>query len=1012
MHTNMHLSRSRFAPFRRRLEAQTESAEQGASRAGAASRATVAFAALAVGLCGSLPAQGEVGASVVEASASAEPVFDYPWRLKDYDNGLRVVTVPTGQPGVVCTYIVVSVGSRNETEKGKSGFAHFFEHMMFRGTKKHTSAEQAAFFKEVGADRNAYTTSDYTAYHTTFATEDLDAVLAMEADRFQNLAYTKDMLRTEAMAILGEYNKNAANPISRVLEKTRETAFTSHTYGHTTMGYLRDVHAMPRQYDHSLEFFNRFYRPEYTTVLVVGDVQPDQVESIVAQHWGGWERGTFKQEIEPEPAQDGPRGGHVEWSSPTQPWTTIHFKGPGFSPEGGGDLAALTVLFQLAFGENSALYKELVVRTQKADVIFSSADEATDPYLLSLFARTRDVADLAFVEGRILDTCQQFKTRPVDAAELERVISHLRYGFLSELTDAESIAGALAGSIARARTPEAVDRSFADLAKVTPADVMAAAKEYLVTEKRTIVTLSHERMPSVANDPDASPVGDVDEAASAEVTVADPVVASNFEFDATKRHTLIPTMSPLVQFRLVFEHGAVEDPVGKEGLAYVTASMLGSGGTNKRSYEELLAAMYPLAASVGVSVDKEMTVFSGTAHRDVVQDYWSMMHEMLWSPGFREDDFARIKADTVSYLDTALRRSDDEELGKQVIYDEVFHGTRYGHPNSGSIATVEALTLDDVREFYAKFYRRSYLRIGLAGRYPGDLPERIEAAAPPGDEFTEASHSVDPIESTRMTIVQKDTASTGLHLGFPIDVNRNHPDWVALWLTRSYFGEHRSENSYLYQRLREIRGLNYGDYAYIEHFPGGGRSFQPPPGVVRGHQLFQIWIRPVVPQNAAFALKAAWFELDKLVTEGISQEAFDATATFLNKQVNLLVKTDARRLGYAMDQKWYGIDREFAQFVKAQLETLTRDKVNAAIRKHLRSDRLQIVAITKDAEGLRDAVLGDAPTSISYQAPPAEEILAEDKIIERLQLPLTADGVRIVPVERIFADAPSKEKRR
>src|SRR5204863_9593598 len=127
----------------------------------------------------------------------------------------------------------------------KSGFAHFFEHMMFRGTKAYPPDKYNAIINAAGARQNAFTTDDFTNFHTTFAKEDLARVLEIEADRFQHLEYSEADFKTESRAVLGEYNKNSANPIQKLYEVMRDNAFTTHTYKHTTMGFLKDIEDMP-----------------------------------------------------------------------------------------------------------------------------------------------------------------------------------------------------------------------------------------------------------------------------------------------------------------------------------------------------------------------------------------------------------------------------------------------------------------------------------------------------------------------------------------------------------------------------------------------------------------------------------------------------------------------------------------------------------------------------------------------------------------------------------------------
>jgi zinc protease len=238
-------------------------------------------------------------------------------------------------------------------------------------------------------------------------------------------------------------------------------------------------------------------------------------------------------------------------------------------------------------------------------------------------------------------------------------------------------------------------------------------------------------------------------------------------------------------------------------------------------------------------------------------------------------------------------------------------------------------------------------------------------------------------------------------LGFPINVTRPNKDWPALAVVASYFGQHRSSNSYLYQRLREARGLNYGDYAYIEYFPRGMFQFQPDANLGRQQQIFQIWIRPVEPQNGHFVLRGALYEYEKLVREGMSREAFESTREFLSKYVNVLTATQDAQLGYALDSRYYHI-ADLPTYMREQLAKLTLDDVNRAIKLYLKSDAMRIAIVTKDAEGLREAILSNKPSPITYNAPKPKEITDEDKIIEAYKIVVKPADVTIVPVEKVF----------
>jgi len=470
---------------------------------------------------------------------------------------------------------------------------------------------------------------------------------------------------------------------------------------------------------------------------------------------------------------------------------------------------------------------------------------------------------------------------------------------------------------------------------------------------------------------------------------------------------LVPNRSPLVSFRILFMTGSADDRPGKEGLASLTAALLAEGGTRTKTYAQITDAMYPMATSFSWQVDKEMTVFSGTTHVDNLEKYYALIREMLLDPGFRDDDFQRLKEDAINYLKTSLRGGNDEELGKEVLYTMIYPAAHpYGHQNMGSVSALQALTLKDVRDFYRSNYTRQTLVIGLAGGYPADFPKRVEAdfeKLPTGaiDQLSVklAQPRLDP--GTKIEIVERETRSTALSLGFPIDLTRAQKDWPALAVVASYFGQHRSSNSYLYQRLREARGLNYGDYAYIEYFPRGMFQFQPDANLGRKLQIFQIWIRPVEPQNGHFVLRAALYEYDKLVREGMSQEAFESTREFLSKYVTVLPATQDDQLGYALDSRYYGI-KDFPAYMREQLAKLTLADVNRVIKQYLRSDAMRIAIVTKDAAGLRDAIVNNKPSPITYNAPKPKEITDEDKAIENYKIAVKPAEVVIVPADKVF----------
>ena len=363
------------------------------------------------------------------------------------------------------------------------------------------------------------------------------------------------------------------------------------------------------------------------------------------------------------------------------------------------------------------------------------------------------------------------------------------------------------------------------------------------------------------------------------------------------------------------------------------------------AYDEIVEALFPMAASLSAQVGKEMTVFEGTTHAENLDRYYGIVRSMLLDPGWREDDFQRLKDEAVNFLRIGLRSNNEEELGKEFLYTRIYQNHPYGWHNSGTIASLEKLTIDDLKSFYQQRYTAGNVVAGLAGGYPNGFAEKVAvdfSKLPRGKPEPVPLPTPQAPQNLRIKIIEKDTRGTHIALGFAIHVNRSSQDWTALKLVQSYLGQHRSSKSRLYQRIREVRGMNYGDYAYIEYFPRGMFQFHPDPNLGRRQQIFHIWIRPVEARNGMFALRIALHELDKLVKEGLSREQFESTRLFLSKYVNLLTQTQSDQLGYALDSKYYGI-ADFNQFLKDGLQKLSVERVNQAIRKHLRSNDLDVV---------------------------------------------------------------------
>lgn len=422
-------------------------------------------------------------------------IFPYTIHRYEMPNGLKVVAVPYNSPGIASFFVVVRVGSRNEVEEGVTGFAHFFEHIMFRGTDKYPKEKYEEVLKSIGASANANTSLDRTIYHMTGNADKLELMFEIESDRFKNLNYSEHDFKTEAGAIKGEYTKNFANPGSQLYELIQDKAFDKHTYKHTTMGFFKDIVDMPNQFEYSKLFYKRFYRPEYSTILVVGDIKPEDIYALSQKYFGDWERGNYEPAIPEEPIQTETRFAHIQNAS-VPPVLTLNFKSPAFS-DNSVTVASLELISSIMFSERSDIYKKLVLNEKKIRYIYCSPADSRDPNLTTIAASLKNKDDMQYVKDEIMKTLEDLKTNPINEKLLKDAKSNIKYSFAMSIDNPSSIANSLAYYIYLTGNPESINNYYQTLEKVTAEDIINTAKEIFKETGLTIGTISSDENPNI-----------------------------------------------------------------------------------------------------------------------------------------------------------------------------------------------------------------------------------------------------------------------------------------------------------------------------------------------------------------------------------------------------------------------------------------------------------------------------------------------------------------------------------
>jgi zinc protease len=357
--------------------------------------------------------------------------------------------------------------------------------MMFRGTERYPAERYQRILTELGADANAYTTDDLTAYHIASAAEDLAQVMTLESDRFKYLDYPERDFKTEAGAVYGEYRKEKTDPLFVLYEAVREAAFDRHSYGHTTLGYEADIAIMPTLYEYSRAFFRRYYRPENSVIFVVGDIDSEQVLALTEQHYGDWQMGYETPPVEPEPEQMHEKRIDVSYDGRTLPMLWHAYKIGRFDP-GDRIRVAADLLVELAFGETSKIYQRLVLRDQSVEFLSAYTNMNRDASVLDIYCRVKDPSKVDQVDSAINATAAEFRQTQVSPEKLRELQSRLRYGFLMQLETPDAVAESFARPIALSGGLSDHEALYAAYARVTPDDIRDAANAILIEGGRTV----------------------------------------------------------------------------------------------------------------------------------------------------------------------------------------------------------------------------------------------------------------------------------------------------------------------------------------------------------------------------------------------------------------------------------------------------------------------------------------------------------------------------------------------
>jgi zinc protease len=403
-------------------------------------------------------------------------------------NGLQVVVIPDHRTPVVTQMIWYKVGSADETP-GKSGLAHFLEHLMFKGTSKHPAGEFSQTVLRIGGNENAFTSTDYTGYFQRVPREELGKMMEFEADRMTGLILKDENVLPERDVVLEEYNMRVANnPEARLTEQIMAALYLNHPYGRPVIGWHQEIEQLDRT--DALAFYRRFYAPNNATLVIAGDIDATDVRPMAERTFGAIAAqpaipARRLRPQEPEPAA--PRTVTLSDPRVEQPGLRRYYLVPSAATAAAGEGPALDVLAQLmGGGSNSYLYRRLVVDRPLA-VNAGAAYQGTslDATQFSISASPRSGVEFAQIEQVIDDVIADIGQNPVRAEDLERVKTQLIAEAIYAQDNQATLARWYGGALTTGLSIEDI-RSWPDRIRAVTAEQVREAAQKWLDKKRSV----------------------------------------------------------------------------------------------------------------------------------------------------------------------------------------------------------------------------------------------------------------------------------------------------------------------------------------------------------------------------------------------------------------------------------------------------------------------------------------------------------------------------------------------
>ncbi|MFN3512602.1 MAG: M16 family metallopeptidase [Phenylobacterium sp.] len=890
---------------------------------------------------------------------AADVVPPIPYKERTLANGLKVFWAVDRSTPNVTIQVWYDVGSKDDPE-GRSGFAHLFEHMMFKATRNMPAETIDRMTEDVGGFNNASTWDDFTNYYEVVPAHHLERLLWVEAERLGSLVVDEEVFRSERDVVKEELRQSVlSQPYGRLFYLyLPQASYTTHPYKRPGIGSIEELDAAT--IDDVRAFHAAYYRPDNAALIVVGNFDEAQLNAWVDKYFGPIKRprAPIKRVTAVEPPRAGP--GVFEGYGPNVPLpaVAITWLAPAASHP---DAPALTVLDAiLSSGKSSRLYNSLVYEQQLAAEVFSDASLPQQPGIVTVAAILSSGKSIEEGERALLAEVARLRDAPPTEAELTEARNELVAGKLRQRETIDGRAFALGYALTTTGDASRANRDIAALQAVTAADVQRVARTYLAEDRRMTIRYrpESERPEGAADAAPKPPVvasakyrGPVTTLAPEGRRVAppplgapvDPVLPQPVERTLANGLRVIVAKSsnlPLVAADLTFRAGAWADPQGLAGAMGMTAGML-TEGTKTRGAQQIASEIEALGATLSSGAGLESASVSLNAMPDKLAAAMAIMADVARNPAFAEEELERQRAQSLDGLSVAYQSAG--QLAAYAASPVVFAGTPFGHVSDGTPASLQKLATADLARLHAAHFRPDNAILVLTGDIS---PEQGFALAEQafGDWRAPAvpkpvPPQVTPQAAPRAVAIDLPGSGQAAVTVVKAAIPRSDPAYYPAIVANSVLGGGYSAR--LNQEIRIKRGLSYGARA--------GLSTQRTTGLFRASAQTKN-------ESAPEVLDLIEAEMRKLAAEPAGADELKARKSVLIGGFGRQLETTGGLAGILGNLALYDLPLSEIEAYTAKVEAVEAGQVQAFARDRLDPANASVIVAGEAqafAEGLK-----------------------------------------------------------